>query len=64
MKTLRNQIIERLAAIPERQVSPGVYVKSIGYKYVHVINTWEKTRVEKMTLQEFAEYYMPSLLKK
>jgi len=53
MKTLRKKIIARLSAIPERQVSPGVYVSKVGRKYVHLLNTWERTSIEKMSLVLF-----------
>lgn len=46
-------IKEKFAAIPEKQVSTGVYIKTIGRKYVTLVNTWGNTTLEKVDIEEF-----------
>ncbi len=46
-------IKEKFAAIPEKQVSTGVYIKTIGRKYVTLVNTWGYTTLEKVDIEEF-----------
>ena len=46
-------INEKYAAIPEKQVSAGIYVKTVGTKYVTLLNTWGKAKLEKAEIGEF-----------
>ena len=41
------------AGIPEKQVSAGVYLKSVGTKYVTLINTWGATTIKKVPIDDF-----------
>ena len=56
-KETRKQIKSYLAGIPEQQIATGIYVKSVGTKYVHIVNTWEPTSSYKITLKEFHTEY-------
>jgi ribosomal protein L9 len=46
-------IEEKYAAIPEKQVSAGIYIKTIGRKYVTLVNTWGVTTLVKIDIEEF-----------
>ena len=52
------EIKEKYAAIPEKQVSPGIYIKMVGRKYVTLLNTWGTTKIEQIELSEFYENYV------
>lgn len=61
MKTLQEmkyEIAEKYSAIPEKQVSTGIYLKSVGKKYVTLLNTWERTRLDKIEITEFYQNYI------
>lgn len=61
MKTLKEkaaEIKEKYNAIPEKQVSAGIYIKSVGSKYVTLLNTWGTTKIEKVEIDEFYENHM------
>lgn len=61
MKTLKEkaaEIIEKYSAIPNRQVSPGIYIKSVGRKYVTLLNTWDTTRLVKVSIEKFYENHI------
>jgi hypothetical protein len=56
MKTInemRKEIKEKYSAIPEKQISSGIYLHTIGRKYVTIINTWNRTKFEKIALDDF-----------
>ena len=36
----------------------GIYIKCIGRKYVHLLNTWGTTTIEKVEIEAFYENYM------
>ena len=57
-KEMAAKIEEKYAAIPEKQVSPGIYIKLVGRKYVTLLNTWGTTRIEQIELSEFYENYV------
>jgi len=63
MKSLRKKLRARLASIPEREIEPGLYVMSIGRRYVHMVDTWDRTTCVRMELKEFVDWYFPELLK-
>lgn len=52
-KEMRKKIKEHLAGIPEKQIQTGCYVTKIGTKFVHIINTWGTTTIEKIKLENF-----------
>lgn len=52
------EIKEKYAAIPEKQVSTGIYIKLVGRKYVTLLNTWDTTTIEKIEISEFYENYV------
>lgn len=54
----KKQIIKtKFEAIPEQQIKPGVYLKSVGHKYVTIINTLNGTWIEKQPIDEFYQEY-------
>ena len=61
MKTLKEkaaEIKEKYSAIPDKQVSTGIYIHTIGRKYITLVNAWGKTTFEKVDIDEFYENYM------
>ena len=54
---LRKKIKDFLANKPDWEVFVGIYVKTIGTKYVHIVNTWGTTTVSKIPLKEFYDMY-------
>ena len=57
-KEMKSEIIEKYEAIPERQVSPGIYLRSVGSKYVTLLNTWGITHFDKVGIEEFYRNYI------
>lgn len=49
----RKEIKEYYAGIPKREVSPGIYLKTIGYKYLTLLSTWGNTHYIKTCLHCF-----------
>jgi hypothetical protein len=58
IKEMKIEIAEKYAAIPEKQVSTGVYLRSIGSKYITLINTWDGTHLVKMEISNFYHNYI------
>ena len=61
MKSLKQkaaEIKEKYSAIPKKQVRPGIYIKSVGTKYVTLLNTWGDVTLEKVKIGEFYEEHM------
>ncbi len=52
-KEMRLEIEEIYSGIPGKQISTGIYIDKVGTKYVHIINTWEKTTSEKILIEDF-----------
>ncbi len=44
---MRKQLIDKYNSIPGKQVEPGIYVKTFGYKWVTLLNVYGKTHVIK-----------------
>ena len=55
---MASEIKAKYSAVPEKQVSPGIYIKSVGRKYITLLNTWGTTRLEKIDISEFYEDYL------
>lgn len=52
---IRNAIKSFAESRPERQISFGEYIGTVGIKYVEIINCHDKTTTEKVPLDEFCE---------
>ncbi len=52
-KKIRQEIIDKYNAIPERQISVGLYLKSVGTKWVKILNTWDGSKIETMDIETF-----------
>lgn len=52
-KQMKSEILDRYNSRPEKQISAGIYLKSVGNKYVTILNTWGTTRVEKIPIEDF-----------
>ncbi len=57
-KEMKQTILSKNAASPSGQVSPGIYLQSIGYKYVKMLNTWDTTTVEYEPIEDFYNWYI------
>ena len=61
IKQMANEIMLKYSGIPEMQVSPGVYIHSIGRKYVTLLNTWGTTHFVKVEIEEFYQNFIACL---
>jgi hypothetical protein len=52
-KEMAKEIRGKYEGVPEMQVSAGIYIHTIGRKYVTLLNTWETTRFVKVEIEEF-----------
>ena len=55
---MKRDIILKYAGIPEKRVQPGIFLQSVGAKYVHLLSIWDKTTLYTMTIREFYDKYM------
>ena len=61
MKSLKQkaaEIKEKYSTIPKKQVRAGLYIKSVGTKYVTLLNTWGDVTLEKVKIGEFYKNHM------
>lgn len=56
-KEKRAKINDFIGTIPEAQIEVGQYVKTVGTKYVSIIDTWDTTTIERVTLDDFIRQY-------
>jgi len=57
MKQMKQEIKDKYAARPEGQITTGIYLHSIGRKYVTILNTWGTSKLTKEPIEDFyAEY--------
>jgi hypothetical protein len=54
---MRKKIKKLCEALHDGEIRTGIYVKTIGYKYVTLIDTWGNTTQEKISLENFYEKY-------
>ncbi len=52
-KEIRNKIKEIVAGLPEQQISAGIYIHTIGYKYLTIMDTMDETTLERIPLEYF-----------
>lgn len=52
-KEMKTEIKDKYYAVPERQISTGIYLVKVGRKYVTLLNTWNKSTVEKIDIEDF-----------
>lgn len=57
-KKMKQEIFDKYEAIPEKQIATGLFLHCVGSKYVHILNIWENTTIDKMEISEFYENYM------
>lgn len=57
-KIMKDAIRSKYEGIPEKQISAGVYLHTIGRKYITVMNTWNGTKLEKIEIEDFYHDYM------
>ncbi len=53
METVKKEIKERMAAIPGNEISTGIIVKTVGTKWVTILNIHGGTSEQKISLQDF-----------
>ena len=57
-KQMSEAISAKYDAIPNAQVSTGVYLKTVGRKYVTLVDTWGTTSTKKIEIEEFYDEYV------
>jgi len=57
LKEMKEVIKDKVESLPDNQISTGNYVQKIGYKYVHILNTWETTAIDKVEIADFYDRY-------
>ena len=55
---MKKEIKNKYDAIPERQISTGVYLHTVGRKYITIMDTWEKTTLKKIKIEDFYREYV------
>jgi len=63
MKSLRKKIIERLAGMSGTEIKRGVYVRKVDQNYVYLTEYLSRGYPYKVSVEDFARWYMPELLK-
>ena len=58
LKRKAAEIKEKYSAIPKKQVRAGIYIHTIGRKYITLLNTWGTGTLEKVEIDEFYENHM------
>ena len=58
LKEMKKEIKAKYAAIPEKQISAGVYLHTIGRKFITILNTWGTTRLSKIDIEDFYQEYV------
>lgn len=58
MKITREDIKDFVARKPEAEIEAGIFVRQVGTKWVHMLNTWARGSNYKIALSEFARLYM------
>jgi hypothetical protein len=51
-------IKEKYNSVPEKQVATGIYLKSVGRRYVYLLNTWNVTSIDKVEIDGFYDNYI------
>lgn len=57
-KQMKQAIKDKYATAPEWQVKPGIYIHTIGNKYITLLNTWDETSLEKLSIEKFYKNYI------
>jgi hypothetical protein len=57
-KEMAKAIKEKFDAIPDRQVSTGIYIKKIGSRYVTLLNIWGTSTLKKVEIEDFYTYHI------
>jgi len=54
--TLKEQIQEVQEKHPEGEIEhePGMFIQKVTNRYVYTLNTWHGTKIQRYTLDEFA----------
>jgi hypothetical protein len=59
MTTLKESIKSYVSSKPNRDIRTALHVRTIGRKYVTLVRLDEGCKQTKLTLQEFADQYLP-----
>jgi len=58
LKQMKKEIADKYAAIQNAEVYTGGYLKTIGRKYITIVDTWETTSLIKMEIESFYRKYV------
>jgi len=56
-KVMRKRILEHYQGVPEKRIEAGVYLRKVGRDYIHVLNTWERARIQRIPIEKFYRRY-------
>lgn len=62
-KEMKQAIKDKYEAIPDMEVSTGVYLKTIGRKFITTVNIWDSATTERQPIAEFYNYHIGQGLK-
>jgi len=57
IKQIKQEIKDKYAAIPEAQIAPGMFLDTIGYKYITILDIHETTTKTKVEIVDFYDQY-------
>jgi len=58
IKQMTKEIKDKYTSIPEKQVSPGIYIYTVGRKHITLLNTIDETRLTKIPIKDFYYKYI------
>lgn len=58
IEMMKQEIRDMYDAIPEKQIYTGGYLHTIGRKYITIMDTWNKTTLKKMEIEDFYREYV------
>ena len=50
---MREKIIEKYDNIPKKQIATGVFIKTIGIKYITLIDCWNAISIRQILIEDF-----------
>lgn len=53
---MKEEIINYIDSLPNRELRPGLILKKIGYRYVYFVNIWYSSKIERYYIVDIYEY--------
>jgi hypothetical protein len=62
IKEMKKEIENKYEGVPDKQVYLGGFLKKVGRKYAHIVDTWEEVTIRKIPIEDFFdEFCRPQL---